>query len=381
MKVVVAIDSFKGCATSVDLAKYIKRGIEKVYKKSEIEICPIADGGEGTVEALNSLKDSQLISTTCKDPLGDDIEAQYVILKNNTAVIEMASASGLPLVPISKRDPSITSSYGTGDLIKDAIKKGVREFIIGIGGSATNDGGIGMLRSLGFKFLDKTNSEICYAKDMQKIVKIDKSNILEELKDCYFKVACDVNNPLYGKNGASYVYAKQKGASDDLIEELDKGLKNFAKVALKNSSEEFDKYAGSGAAGGLGFAFLAFLNSKLQSGIEIILEELEFEKKIKNAKIVITGEGKIDKQSSMGKVLSGIGNICKKNNITCIAIGGDTKDADENLHKIGIDAYFSILNSPMSLKEAMNKKNTLNMIEKKVEQIFRLIMVTYYSTN
>ena len=181
-------------------------------------------------------------------------------------------------VDISKRDSKICDS------IKDAIKKGVREFIIGIGGSATNDGGIGMLRSLGFKFLDKTNSEICYAKDMQKIVKIDKSNILEELKDCYFKVACDVNNPLYGKNGASYVYAKQKGASDDLIEELDKGLKNFAKVALKNSSEEFDKYAGSGAAGGLGFAFLAFLNSKLQSGIEIILEELEFEKKIKNDK-------------------------------------------------------------------------------------------------
>lgn len=373
MKIVIAIDSFKGCASSNELAQHIEKGIKKVYEDSKVIICPIADGGEGTVEALSSLKNSRLITASCSNPLGKKIQAQYVMLEDNTAVIEMASASGLPLIAVGQRDPSITSTEGTGDLIKDAIKKGAREFIVGIGGSATNDAGLGMLRSLGFRFLDKNGIDVCYAKDLGKIVKIDKSESLKELKECKFKIACDVNNPLYGEKGAAHIYAKQKGASDSMILDLDEGLKKFAKVVLKGSSEQYDKYPGSGAAGGLGFGFLAFLNSELKSGIKIILEKLELKDKIKNADFVITGEGKIDKQSAMGKVLNGIGLLCKEESTTCIALSGNTSEADTNLHEIGISAFFSIVDAPMSLKEAMNRRNTLDLIEKRVEQIFRVI--------
>jgi len=373
MKIVIAIDSFKGCASSNELAHYIEKGIKKIYKDSEIVTCPIADGGEGTVEALSSLKNSKLITTTCSDPLGEKIQAQYLILEDNTAVIEMSSASGLPLVPEDKRDPSVTSTYGTGDLIKDAITNGVREFIVAIGGSATNDAGLGMLRSLGFKFLDKNGNEVCYAKDLGKVVEIDKTKSLKELKECKFMIACDVNNPLYGKNGASHIYAKQKGASDEMVEELDEQLRLFANVVP--NGKKLAQFPGSGAAGGLGFGFLAFLNSELKSGIKIILEKLELKEKIKNADFVITGEGKIDKQSAMGKVLNGIGLICKEESVACIALGGDTSEADSNLHEIGVSAFFSILDSPVSLEYAMDRKNALNLIEKRAEQIFRLIKI------
>ena len=230
MKTIIAIDSFKGCASSNELAQQIKEGILKVYEDSEIIICPIADGGEGTVEALSSIEGSRLVLAMCSNPLGEKIQAQYVILKDNIAVIEMASASGLELISENERNPGITSTFGTGDLIKDAIKKGVRDFIIGIGGSATNDAGLGMLRSLGFRFLDKLGNEISLAKELGKIVKIDKSKSLEELKECKFKIACDVNNPLFGENGAAHIYAKQKGADEKMILDLDEQLKLFAKV-------------------------------------------------------------------------------------------------------------------------------------------------------
>ncbi len=377
MKIVIAIDSFKGSASSIELAKYIKNGILEVYRDSDIVVCPIADGGEGTADALLSSEEARLCRVTCKDPLGNNIKVKYAILKNNTAVIEMSSASGLTLIPSEKRDPSIATSYGTGDLIKDAISKGVREFIIGLGGSATNDAGLGMLRSLGFRFLDEFGSEICYAKDMKKIVSIDKTDTLKELKKCRFTVACDVNNPLHGKNGATYMYAKQKGASQKMILDLDEQLKYFAKISLKNTIYKYDEHPGSGAAGGLGFAFLAFLNAKLKSGIEIILEQIEFKEKIKGADFVITGEGKIDKQSIMGKVVNGIGLLCKEEGVTCIALSGDISEAQSDMNSIGINAYFSILDAPMSLKEAMNKENTLRLVQRKTEQIFRLIQTKF----
>ncbi len=375
-KVIIAIDSFKCCAKSNELAQEIKKGVLDVYKKADILICPIADGGEGTVEALSSSKGSRIISTTCSNPLSEQIEAQYVILNDNTAVIEMASASGLELISKEKRNPSITTTYGTGELIKDAIKKGIRDFIIGIGGSATNDAGLGMLRSLGFKFFDKSNSEITLAKELGKIVKIDKSKSLKELKECKFSVACDVTNPLFGKNGASYVYAKQKGADEKMTLHLDEQLKLFSKIVQSEHAKKLDQHPGSGAAGGLGFGFLAFLNAELKSGIEIIMEYIDIKNKIKDADFVITGEGKIDNQSSMGKVLSGIGKICKEQGVTCIALSGNTSQTDKSINEIGISACFSILNSPMNLNQAMNKQNTLNMIRKKTEQIFRLIRAT-----
>ncbi|NOX16244.1 MAG: glycerate kinase [Epsilonproteobacteria bacterium] len=376
MKIVIAIDSFKNCASSFELALHIEKGIRKVYKHSKIIICPIADGGEGTVEALSSIKNSKLITTTCSNPIGKSIQAQYIILQNNIAIIEMASASGLELIAQEDRNPSTTTTFGTGEIIKDAIKKGVRDFIIGIGGSATNDAGLGMLRALGFRFLDKYKKEVILAKNLGKIIEIDQANILKELKDCKFKIACDVNNPLYGLNGATHIYASQKGADDKMILELDEQLELFAKVVQENYGKKLDEYPGAGAAGGLGFGFLAFLNSELKSGIKIILEQLDIQNKIKGADFVITGEGKIDKQSSMGKVISGIGKVCKKENVTCIALTGNSSETELNIHEIGITAVFPILNAPINQKDAMNRENTLNLIRKKTEQIFRLIRST-----
>lgn len=373
MKVVIAIDSFKGCASSNELAQQIKEGISNVYENPEIIICPIADGGEGTVDALRNIKETQSITSLCSNPIGNKIKSKYIILKNNTAVIEMASASGLDLISKEERNPYFTTTYGTGDLIKDAINKGVKSFIIGIGGSATNDAGLGMLRSLGFKFYDSVDKEIILPIDMNKIKRIDKSNSLKELINCSFLVACDVNNPLFGDNGASYIYGEQKGANEEMIVNLDKNLKHFSEIVKKDTSTSYDNFPGSGAAGGLGFAFLSFLNANLKPGIELILEEVELKEKIKNANFVITGEGKIDKQSSMGKVIDGIGSICKKENIPCIALTGNSNESHINIHQKGITSVFSILNSPLSLEEAMNKQNTLISIKEKTEQIFRLI--------
>ncbi len=263
------------------------------------------------------------------------------------------------------------STFGVGELIKDAIYRGSRDFIVGLGGSATNDAGLGMLRALGFKFLDNQKNEVVFPKDLDKIVAIDKTYVLKELEKCNFKIACDVNNPLYGKNGATYVYGKQKGASTEVLDHLENQLKAFADIV--DDGLKYSKQAGSGAAGGLGFGFLAFLNAELKSGIDIVLEAVNFKEKIKDADFVITGEGKIDTQSAMGKVISGIGSLCKKQGVPCIALSGNTEDTDSSLHEIGITSYFSILNSPMSLYDAMNKDRTLKLIEKEVEQIFRLI--------
>lgn len=376
MKVVIAIDSFKGSVSSMKLASEIEKGILKVYKDCEVVICPIADGGEGTVEALSHSDKAKLLSVTCKDPLGFDVVAQYAIIDNSVAVIEMASASGLPLVPVEKRDPSVTSSFGTGDLIKDALKRGIRDFIVGIGGSATNDAGIGMLRSLGFSFLDKFCNEILFAKDLDKVVTIDRSNVLKELKDCHFKIACDVNNPLCGPNGATFVYAQQKGADEDMMVDLDNKLYCFANIVEKQSNKELQNIAGAGAAGGLGFGFLAFLNATLESGIKIILDQVDLKGKIKNADYVITGEGKIDKQSSMGKVLSGIAKVCKEQNIPCIALAGNCSEATDSLHKIGISAYFSVVSAPMPIEVAMQEDVALNLVRNKTEQIFRMIQIS-----
>ena len=373
MKVVIAIDSFKGCASSVELAHHIQRGITRVYPYCEIVTCPIADGGEGTVEALASTKGAQMICVPCKGPLGDNVDAFYTILEDKTAVIEMAAASGLPLIPVERRDPRITSSYGTGEMIVDAIQRGSRDFIIGIGGSATNDAGLGMLRCFGFRFFDKTGTEIIYAKDLSSIVRIDQNNVLTQIKECRFRIACDVTNPLYGPNGASYVYGAQKGADTQTIALLDDALKAFAEIVKKENGRDVSSVPGTGAAGGLGFGFLAFLNAKLESGIQIILEQVGLHEKLLGADFVITGEGKIDRQSAMGKVIDGIGTVCQKHHIPCIALAGNCHESADNVHEKGVTSVFSILSSPLSLEEAMNKEMALLLIEKKSEQLFRLI--------
>lgn len=372
MKILIAIDSFKGSATSNELSSSIKEGVLKVNNNINIIISPIADGGEGTLEALQNEKNTQNISLITSNPLDEKIESNYLIIDNKTALIEMAKTSGLDLIPLGERNPMITSTYGTGELIKDAINKGIKKFIIAIGGSATNDAGLGMLNALGFEFFDSHNNKITATKDMKRIIRISSINALKELDRCEFLIACDVNNPLTGQNGASFIYAKQKGADEQMIKELDENLKYFASIVQKDTNKKFDDLAGAGAAGGLGFGFLAFLNSELKPGIDLILELTNFEEKLKRVDLVITGEGKIDNQSSMGKVLSGIGKLCLKHNKKCIALAGNTSECNDDIHSLGITSVFCIQSKTSSLENAMKKENTLKNIKKTSEQVIRL---------
>lgn len=374
MKVVIAIDSLKGSLISIEAGEAIKEGILKVCD-AEVVVKPLADGGEGTVEALvtgmNGI--SQTVSVT--GPLGETIECVYGILpQSNTAIIEMAGAAGLTLVPDELRNPLKTTTYGVGEVIKEAIKNGCRNFIIGIGGSATNDGGVGMLQALGFQFYDKDMQPVGLGgKVLSEIRYIRTDCKLSVLDECNFKIACDVNNPLYGKNGAAYVYGPQKGATPEIIEELDLGLINYAKVVEKNLGLDMANIPGTGAAGGMGYAFLAFLNAKLESGIKIILEEIKLEEEIADADYVITGEGKLDFQTAMGKAPIGVAKLAKKYDKKVIAFAGSTTEDALKCNEEGIDAYFSIVNAAMSLNAAMDKQVARKNMIATTTQVFRLI--------
>lgn len=375
MKIVISIDSLKGSLTSIEAANVIKKGILSVDNKSDVVIMPLADGGEGTVESLvqGMSGEEKVISVT--GPINEKVNATYGILKEtNTAIIEMAQASGLPLVPAELRNPLNTTTYGVGEIIKEAIEKGCRNFIVGIGGSATNDCGVGMLQALGFEFYDENDNLVGLGgKVLNQIKRIKSDNKLKELDECNFKIACDVNNPLYGENGAAYIYGPQKGATEEIVKELDKGLKNFAEVVNKDLGKDIAHIEGAGAAGGLGFGFLGFLNSKLESGIKIILDEIKLEEVVKDADIVITGEGRLDNQTAMGKAPIGVAKLAKKHGAKVIAIAGCTTPDAVKCNEEGIDAYFSIVNKAMTIDEAMKKENaTQNMIETTI-QIFNLI--------
>lgn len=375
MKIVISIDSLKGSLTSIEAANAIKKGILSVDNKSDVVIMPLADGGEGTVEALvqGMNGEEKVISVT--GPINEKVNATYGILKEtNTAIIEMAQASGLPLVPAELRNPLNTTTYGVGEIIKEAIEKGCRNFIVGIGGSATNDCGVGMLQALGFEFYDENDNLVGLGgKVLNQIKRINTDNKLKELDECNFKIACDVNNPLYGENGAAYIYGPQKGATEEIVKKLDKGLKNFAEVVKKDLGKDIAHIEGAGAAGGLGFGFLGFLNSKLESGIKIILDEIKLEEVVKDADIVITGEGRLDNQTAMGKAPIGVAKLAKKHGAKVIAIAGCTTPDAVKCNEEGIDAYFSIVNKAMTIDEAMKKENaTQNMIETTI-QIFNLI--------
>ncbi|MEW8963392.1 glycerate kinase [Paraclostridium dentum] len=375
MKIVISIDSLKGSLTSIEAANAIKKGILSVDNKSDVVIMPLADGGEGTVEALvqGMNGEEKVISVT--GPINEKVNATYGILKEtNTAIIEMAQASGLPLVPAELRNPLNTTTYGVGEIIKEAIEKGCRNFIVGIGGSATNDCGVGMLQALGFEFYDENDNLVGLGgKVLNQIKRINTENKLKELDECNFNIACDVNNPLYGENGAAYIYGPQKGATKEIVKELDKGLKNFAEVVKKDLGKDIAHIEGAGAAGGLGFGFLGFLNSKLESGIKIILDEIKLEEVVKDADLVITGEGRLDNQTAMGKAPIGVAKLAKKHGAKVIAIAGCTTPDAVKCNEEGIDAYFSIVNKAMTIDEAMKKENaTQNMIETTI-QIFNLI--------
>jgi len=374
MKVLIAMDSFKGSISSEDSSRAIALGIRDVYSDAEIIALPLADGGEGTVEALVKATGGKFIKKEVTGPLKEKIDAVYGILGDKkTAVIEVAAACGLPLVPFDKRNPAVATTYGVGELIRDAIDKGCREFVIGLGGSATNDAGVGMLQALGFIFLNSSNEEVGLGgQELSNIRKIDLSSVIPELKDCTFKVACDVNNPLYGPKGAAHIFGPQKGATEEMIKELDKGLENFAQIVLQELGRDIQNIVGAGAAGGLGAAFAGFLHAHLQSGIELVLEIIEMEQNMQGVDFVITGEGKMDGQTSMGKAPLGVAQLAKKHEIPVLALAGCI--TEENiLNELGITSYFSIINAPMTLEEAMDSTVTSENLRTATKQIFRLI--------
>lgn len=375
MKILVAIDSFKGSLSSVEVSNAIETGIKEADASIEVIKAPMADGGEGTVEAIVSSTKGEIIHTKVHDPLGREIDAYYGILGNGkTAVIEMALASGITLLKEEEKNPLITTTYGTGELILDALNRGCRDFIIGIGGSATNDGGSGMAEALGVKFLDDKKKKIdCCGGDLSNLKSIDISNIDKRIKESKFVVACDVDNPLWGVNGASYVYGPQKGASDDMVVKLDSALYNYNEIIKKDLGKNVGEVKGSGAAGGLGAGILAFLDGELKSGINIVMKKINLEEKIVESDLVITGEGKIDDQTKNGKVPYGVAKLSKKYDKKVIVIAGSIEDEGYINHKYGLDAIFSIINYPLSLKEVLNKEISKKLVERNSEEIIRLI--------
>ena len=316
MKVVIAIDSFKGSMSSLEAGEAILQGIKKAKKDAVVEIRPLADGGEGTVEALSIGMGGKLVYVDVTGPAGKSVKAAYGIVEStNTAIIEMSQAAGITLVSGDEKNPLHTTTFGVGELIKDAIKKGCRHFVVGIGGSATNDCGIGMLQALGYEFLDKDGKQVGFgATGVRDIVNIKDENVIKELSECYFRVACDVNNPLCGELGCSAIYGPQKGATKEMVADMDSWLLRFSGIVKEKYPNADGEYPGTGAAGGLGYAFFNFTNSKLESGIKIILDETKLEEYVKDADIVVTGEGRLDHQTVMGKAPVGVASIAKKYN-------------------------------------------------------------------
>ena len=377
MKVVVAIDSLKGSLTSLEAGEAIQKGILRAMPDAEVIVRPLADGGEGTVEALTKGMNGRYEKITVTDPLGRPTDAVYGILEDShTAIIEMSAAAGITLIDAKDRNPMNTTTYGVGELIKDAIGKGCRHFFIGIGGSATNDGGIGMLQALGYGMLDAEGKQVSFgAKGLAELVSITDENVLPELKECTFQIACDVKNPLCGEQGCSAVFGPQKGATPDMIAQMDSWLGKYALLTANRYKKADSQYPGTGAAGGMGFAFLSYMNAELRSGVQIVLEETKLEEYIRNADIVVTGEGCLDGQSVMGKAPIGVAGLAKKHQKKVIAfagcVTGDAKVCNQN----GIDAFFPILRNVVTREEAMQAENARRNMTDTAEQVFRLIKV------
>lgn len=368
MKIVVAPDSFKGSLTAIEVSDAIEQGVREVFPEAEITKIPMADGGEGTVQCLVSATGGKILEEKVIGPLGNEVSAHYGILADKkTAVIEMAAASGLTLVPEGKRNPLLTTTYGTGQLIKAALDQGCRKMIIGIGGSATNDGGAGMVKALGVKLLDQEGKEIGFGGgELKKIIRIDISCLDNRLSDTRVLVASDVNNPLCGPKGASRIYGPQKGATPEVIEELDESLAYFAELIKRDLYKDIKDVPGAGAAGGLGAGLMAFLNAELRPGIEIIIEVVKLKQAIKGADLVITGEGKIDSQTIYGKAPIGVAKIAKKYNIPVIAVAAIIGEDANIVHQYGISTLISVTGTPMRLDESL--PNKVSLIKNSIKQ-------------
>ena len=375
MKVVIAIDSLKGSLSSMEAGTAIKDGILAAKPDAEVIVKPLADGGEGTTDALIEGMNGERIDLTVTGPMHTPVDTYYGYLKDtNTAVMEMASAAGITLVPDSEKNPLLATSYGVGEMINDAIQRGCRNFIIGIGGSVTNDGGIGMLKALGVRFLDENGEDAGEGgQALAKVARIDVSGMNPLLKECHIQVACDVNNPLCGENGSTYVYGPQKGVTEDMKKTLDEAMAHFARVTSETLENDYMNTPGAGAAGGLGYAFLAYTGAALTPGIELLLDAVGLEEELSGADVVVTGEGRLDFQTAMGKAPVGVARLAKKYNAKVIAFAGSVTKEATACNKEGIDAFFPILRSVCTLAEAMDPVAARNNMTATVEQVFRLL--------
>lgn len=360
--VLIAADSFKGSATSLEVGEYLEKGIKKADLNVEVHKYGVADGGEGTVSSVVNTLNGKFIKSTVTGPLGEAVNATWGLLDNKTAVIEVAESSGITLIN-NRLDPLKTTTYGVGELIELALDVGVKKIYVGLGGSATNDGGAGMAQALGVKFLDKSNDELPFGGgNLDKLVKVDLSKLDSRLNNVEIIALSDVKNPLTGKNGASAIFGPQKGATQDQVTQLDKNLENLAEKTYKAIGKDFSTCYGAGAAGGVGFGLMAFCDSKIESGINSIMNLIHLDQEMKQADLVITGEGQIDGQSLMGKVPIGVAKLAKKFNLPVIVVAGSIGEDIEKVYESGVDLVLSSTNKPMSLSEAM--KETPKLLEK-----------------
>lgn len=368
MRFLIVPDSFKGSLSSKEVIDIIAKELKEVFLDCSIDSYPLADGGEGSLEIIIDALGGSYIKETVKGPLFDETKSVYGILPDGTAVIEMAKASGLTLISNDLRSAKNTSTYGTGQLIDKAIKAGTKEFIIGLGGSATNDCGIGMMSALGAKFYDQESKEVKpIGKNLMHIVDFDLSEFNEKIKGCSFKVMCDITNPLLGDKGATYTFGPQKGASKEELDLLEEGMRHFKELSLSKLKIDKSKIPGTGAAGGMGYAFCEFFNAKLESGINTIIKLYNLEQKVKKADIIISGEGHADGQSADGKVLSGLGRICKDNNKKLIAIVGGMSKGAERLYDLGVSKIYPCVDEDANIDEAIkNAKSNLIITTQKV---------------
>ena len=377
MKIVLAPDSFKGNLTSLQVADAMEKGIRRVLPKARVVKVPMADGGEGTVQSLVDATGGRIVRKKVTGPAGKSVNARYGILSDGeTAVIEMAEASGLPMVAGKDKNPMNTTTYGTGELMLDAMKKGAKTIIIGLGGSATNDAGSGMAQALGIKFLDgkgRILSDLGSGGLLARIKDIDMSGITPLLKQTKIIVACDVNNPLYGKKGAAYVFGPQKGASPAMVKKLDDNLKHFAKIIKQSLRKDVNKIKGAGAAGGLGAGLVAFTKARMKSGVDIVIDYTELAKHIKGADLVITGEGRVDFQTAFGKTPAGVAKTAKKQGVPTIAIGGGLSDDANGVFAHGIAGLEAAIARDMEIEEAL--ANAKLFLANAAERVIRTVII------
>lgn len=372
MKFLFASDSFKGTLSSTQIMELLTRSAKKTFPDCETVGLPIADGGEGTLEAVTLVTGGHIRTIAVHGPLMERTMASYGIFHGDSAVIEMAAASGLPMVSPERRNPLYTTTFGTGEMIKDALEQGYRKLFIAIGGSATNDGGMGAMRALGIRFLDEHGRELMgMGKDLIHVRDIDITGMYPPVLEAQVTIMCDVNNPLTGKQGATYTFGKQKGGTPEILDILENGMKNYASVIRGKLGIDVEEQPGAGAAGGLGAAFLGFIHAGLKSGIETVLDLMEFDRQLEDVDMVITGEGRMDWQSAFGKVPSGVGIRCKKKGIPVVAIVGGMGEGAEKIYEFGIDSIIPTINGAMTIEDALEHAEEL--YSNAADRAFRLI--------